>query len=271
MAASYFVLLLEGCVDVRIGQDGMVFEARGFHQFGTNILMDVTSGEMKYETNPYIPDFTVQANTDCLLMLITRRRYMAAFKASKFQEEKEQLPAPSVATEKEVEVFREEWKAAESNDLESSLSGISGLVAINKLLQTKPLQNVPGRRLCSPSVSRGGSLQASPRNKLSTIHSSTTPQRAFANHRRMSPSSMSSNLLPASGEQSNQQLAITIPLEEEEEETEEEDVLKTEKERLLKEDAAEASHSGSSTSGITSPTKDNSRTSPVCPQAESKL
>lgn len=251
----------------------MVFEARGFHQFGTDILMDIVSGAMKYEANPYIPDFTVQANTDCLLMLITRRRYTAAYRASVFQR-KQVASSEGDIERKEVEVFREEWQEAENNDLESSSSGKSGLVAITKLLQTKPFQSMSNKRLLSsPSMSQmGGVIQASPRGKLSSM---TTPQRHFG--RRASPTGANNVLQgpPPSAEQSleNQStVTMCITLEEEEdEETEEEDVLKTEKERLLKKGEDTEGSNTSSASCTASPQRDNSRTSPSTSRSETKL
>ena len=137
--ASYFTLLLEGCLTVSIGRETLLFEARGFYFFGSQVLIDVT------ESNPpsqYIPDFTVRPQTNCLVLLVTRQRYAAAHRASQFELGKGQSNQPEEERgERSEDMFSQEWEAAENQDLQASLSGGPGLTNIRHLLKTKPLQD----------------------------------------------------------------------------------------------------------------------------------
>lgn len=136
--ANYFALLLEGCLIVTIGEEKMQFEARGFYYFGAKALLDVAKSSG--ETVPsYIPNFTVSLGSDCLILIITRRRYLAAHKASRFEEEHNE----SIADRSDV--FTKEWKDAETVDLQVSLAGGAGLTNITHLLKTKPLQGMNAR------------------------------------------------------------------------------------------------------------------------------
>ena len=87
-SANYFCLVLEGCVEVVIGRDGMRFETRSFSYFGAQAL------EVSVEFNPpdYKPDFTVRPVTDCVVITITRAQYAAAHRASVFEGGKNNPP-----------------------------------------------------------------------------------------------------------------------------------------------------------------------------------
>ena len=142
--ASYFTLLLEGCLQVYIGKESLVFEARGFYHFGAKVLLDVIKSRLD---SSYMPDFTVRPSTDCLVMIITRQRYLAAFRASKFEQgQQHDTKSPT------NDLFITEWQAAETIDLQSSLSGRAGLRNITHLLKTKPLQGLNGRRSPNPTI-----------------------------------------------------------------------------------------------------------------------
>lgn len=72
-------------MEVKIGQDGLIFESRSFSYFGAQVLM------LAIEENPsleYKPDFTARPAADCVVIIITQQQYMAARKASVFEEEK---------------------------------------------------------------------------------------------------------------------------------------------------------------------------------------
>ena len=131
IAASYFTLLLEGCLKVQIGKESLSFEAKGFYFFGSQVLIDVIESNLN---NDYVPDFTVRPQTDCLVLLITKQRYLAAYRASQLGNTVQDK------NNEQDDVFNEEWRAAESHDLQSSLSGGLGLTNIKHLLKTKPLQ-----------------------------------------------------------------------------------------------------------------------------------
>lgn len=149
--ANYFTLVLEGCLSVSIGSEGMVFEARAFYHFGEKCLLDAVecSTATATEIPTYVPDFTVRPVTDCLVLIVTRRRYLAAYHTSLLEQESQQHAAAAAGRvvacppqEINGDVFTEKWRAAESTDLQSSLAGGEGLSSITRLLQTKPLQRI---------------------------------------------------------------------------------------------------------------------------------
>lgn len=149
--ANYFTLVLEGCLNVSIGSEGMKFEARGFYHFGEKCLLDTIEGfdTTVSDVPPYIPDFTVHPVTDSLVLIITRRCYLAAYHTSLL--EKEAQPTAAVGSQAPQQlngdVFTEKWQAAENSDLQVCLvGGGGGLVSITRLLQTKPLQRVRARK-----------------------------------------------------------------------------------------------------------------------------
>ena len=119
--AGYFTLILEGCMQVQIGKDGLEFETRSFSYFGAQAL----GGD-----NPhgYVPDFTLRPASDCQVLIITQREYLAACRATEFERSNHAL---------ESDVFTQEWERAESRDLETCRNVGSGLSPISKLLPKK--------------------------------------------------------------------------------------------------------------------------------------
>ena len=158
--ANYFTLLLEGCLIVTIGEEGMEFEARGYYSFGAKALTDVDPSTDKIPPS-YIPDFTVRPGADCLVLIVTRQRYIAAYKASRF--EKEHGLGNSTPRS---DVFSTEWKVAEKIDLQASLTGGAGLTNITHLLKTKPLQEMTvhsqSKDVDSSGYTTGTSSEVSP-------------------------------------------------------------------------------------------------------------
>lgn len=137
--ASYFTLILEGCVQVQIGKEGLEFEGKAFSYYGAKAL----EGVLESSENPpeYIPDFTVQPATDCQMVMITRRQYLAAYKATIFERENQQQGGARGGAKQDV--FTAEWESAESSDIETSQHAGSGLSPITKFLPKKP---PPGRK-----------------------------------------------------------------------------------------------------------------------------
>lgn len=77
---NYFCLILEGCVEVEIGNDGLKFESRAYSYFGAQALNYARqSPELEYR-----PDFTARPITDCLIITVTQGQYMTARRASMF-------------------------------------------------------------------------------------------------------------------------------------------------------------------------------------------
>ena len=155
--ANYFTLVLEGRLNVSIGNENMVFEASAFYHFGEKCLLDsVDCDTTLTELSSYIPDFTVRPITDSLVLIVTRRCYLAAYRTSQL-EMKQSDPAQlqvslSDAGTKSLQVnrdvFSEEWHAAKDTDLKTCIvgGGGGGLDGITRLLQTKPLQRIKVRK-----------------------------------------------------------------------------------------------------------------------------
>ena len=169
--ASYFTLLLEGCLKVDIGKECLTFDARGFYFFGSQVLTDVIESKI---ASDYIPDFTVRPASDCLVLLITRQRYHAAYRASQFEMGKIQHDR---IMNGRMDLFSEEWQEAESQDLQSSLSGRPGLMNIKHLLKTKPLQELKAKNQLSPNSKTP--IARSPRGGLRILAHSPGPSRTF--------------------------------------------------------------------------------------------
>ena len=129
--ANYFTLVLEGCMQVHIGKDDLEFESRSFSHFGDQALPCTAN-----QPREYIPDFTVRPITDCQVLIVTRRQYLAACNATIFEREgKIQGGVPGGGSR--ADVFTREWEIAESSDLEVSQMTGSGLSPITKLLHKK--------------------------------------------------------------------------------------------------------------------------------------
>ena len=138
--ASFFLLVLEGCMQVQAGKDQIQFESRAFSHFGSQAL----TSSLYDPPSEYIPDFTVRPATDGLVIIITRRQYLAARKATIFDREasaassnEESTKHSQSDTSPKVDVFSEEWEIAKSGDMENCHSTSSGLSSITKLLMKK--------------------------------------------------------------------------------------------------------------------------------------
>jgi hypothetical protein len=123
--ATFFCLVLEGCVEVEIGKDNLKFESRAFSYFGHQALMlsrDSPGSE-------YRADFTARPLMDCLLVIISQAQYMAARRASVFEGEKangsmSNQPGPgsnsSTSAGSKSDVFSAEWAKAETLNVSNS-------------------------------------------------------------------------------------------------------------------------------------------------------
>ncbi|KAL0965200.1 hypothetical protein UPYG_G00278100 [Umbra pygmaea] len=98
---DYFILLLQGRVEVEIGKEGLKFENGAFTYYGVSALTAPTSVhqspvssqrrpprdpfELGDATSPssYCPDYTVRALTDLQLIRVTRMQYLSALMASR--------------------------------------------------------------------------------------------------------------------------------------------------------------------------------------------
>ncbi|KAM9455354.1 metal transporter CNNM3 isoform 2-T2 [Clarias gariepinus] len=105
---DYFILLLQGRVEVEIGKEGLKFENGAFTYYGVSALTTPSSVhqspvstqhrsprnafELGEATSPssYCPDYTVRALTDLQLIRVTRLQYLNALMASRVS----QSPGP---------------------------------------------------------------------------------------------------------------------------------------------------------------------------------
>lgn len=91
VAADFFTLIIQGKVEVTIGQDELTFEEGPFTTFGTNALVSSLSGSnfnIKGALQ-YTPDFTVRAVTDIMYLKIPRGMYKQAVRATLIEREQE--------------------------------------------------------------------------------------------------------------------------------------------------------------------------------------
>lgn len=99
--ADYFILILEGRIEVKAGTHKLVFQSGPFTYFGISALKlpnttpSVRNSLGKYtqsdsiQMSTFTPDFTVYPVTNVLYLCITRSQYLAAYSAS-ISERKEQ-------------------------------------------------------------------------------------------------------------------------------------------------------------------------------------
>ncbi|XP_060526504.1 unextended protein [Cylas formicarius] len=103
-AVDYFVIILEGRVEVTVGKENLVFEGGPFTYFGTQALVQTVgiespaapSGMGSLESlnidsmlrHTFIPDYTVRASTEVLYLKIKRSLYLAAKRATLMERSK---------------------------------------------------------------------------------------------------------------------------------------------------------------------------------------
>ncbi|XP_076165368.1 metal transporter uex isoform X2 [Ptiloglossa arizonensis] len=111
-AVDYFVLILEGRVEVTVGKENMMFESGPFTYFGSQALtVNIGIAESPTNTNPqtvgsiqsinldsmlrytFVPDYTVRAVTEVFYVKIKRSLYLAAKRATLLERsQKDPLP-----------------------------------------------------------------------------------------------------------------------------------------------------------------------------------
>ncbi|XP_041089489.1 metal transporter CNNM3-like isoform X2 [Polyodon spathula] len=92
---DYFILILQGRVEVEIGKEGLKFENGAFTYYGVSALTSPSSGQQSpvstlhqfdFGDSPpslYCPDYTVRAVTDLQFVKVTRLQYSNALAASR--------------------------------------------------------------------------------------------------------------------------------------------------------------------------------------------
>ncbi|CAG9772312.1 unnamed protein product [Ceutorhynchus assimilis] len=103
-AVDYFVIILEGRVEVTVGKENLVFEGGPFTYFGTQALVQTVgiespaapAGMGSLESlnidsmlrHTFIPDYSVRATTEVLYLKIKRSLYLAAKRATLMEKSK---------------------------------------------------------------------------------------------------------------------------------------------------------------------------------------
>lgn len=83
--ADYFVLILQGKVEIKVGMEDFSFEEGPFSSFGTKSLTMPNSSNASRAGSQYIPDFSVKAISTVLYLKISRAVYRAAIRATQME------------------------------------------------------------------------------------------------------------------------------------------------------------------------------------------
>ncbi|XP_067621464.1 unextended protein isoform X2 [Eurosta solidaginis] len=118
-AVDFFVLILEGRVEVTVGKENLLFESGAFTYFGTaalqpNVVVDSPSQQIRGSIQSlnidakirqtFIPDYSVRAVTDVVYMAIKRSLYLTAKKATLLEKtRKSGIEISNEITDDEVE------------------------------------------------------------------------------------------------------------------------------------------------------------------------
>ncbi|XP_064535096.1 unextended protein isoform X1 [Drosophila montana] len=115
-AVDFFVLILEGRVEVTIGREGLLFESGPFTYFGTqalvqNVVVDSPTqmGSMQslnMDTKirqTFVPDYSVRASGDVIYIAIKRNLYLTAKKATLLEKSRKSGTFSSETFDDEVE------------------------------------------------------------------------------------------------------------------------------------------------------------------------
>lgn len=114
---NMFVLVIEGTVVVEVGNDKIQFTSRSFSHFGARALMKVVEGGPL----DYIPDFSVEIKSDCLLLVVTQMQYRAAYRATQF--ERDACRATSASDRESItDSFKREWVRVQNGIVEMTSS-----------------------------------------------------------------------------------------------------------------------------------------------------
>ncbi|XP_060648795.1 unextended protein [Drosophila nasuta] len=115
-AVDFFVLILEGRVEVTIGKEGLLFDSGPFTYFGSqalvqNVVIDSPSqmGSMQSLNmdskirQTFVPDYSVRASTDVIYIAIKRSLYLTAKKATLLEKSRKSGTFSSETFDDEVE------------------------------------------------------------------------------------------------------------------------------------------------------------------------
>ncbi|XP_033123822.1 metal transporter CNNM4-like [Anneissia japonica] len=131
--ADFFVLILQGKVEVSIGKENLIFEQGPFAYFGhlalcqpASMVTTTTKGSTQSivsttsnVTVHYLPDFSVRIASDVQFLRVTRAQYQAARAATKMELDKKE-GSENVADE----IFKKEWKKVSECEVYNSTNSL---------------------------------------------------------------------------------------------------------------------------------------------------
>ncbi|XP_043468398.1 unextended protein isoform X1 [Leptopilina heterotoma] len=209
-AADYFVLILEGRVEVTLGKENMTFESGPFTYFGTQALaINVSALESPVNVNPqsmgsihsvnlnaiarhtFIPDYTVRAVTEVFYVKIKRSLYLAAKRATLLERSQKDISPSTDQFDDEVEKLlhsldEDDRSAPESpilpkdkgfGDVEEQTQTHTPIHKVTTLPALLPVSASPitNSKFISPHSEYNGKLKTSP---IKVTSLSSSPERA---------------------------------------------------------------------------------------------
>ncbi|XP_046658340.1 unextended protein isoform X2 [Homalodisca vitripennis] len=195
-SADYFILILEGRVEVTMGRENLVFESGPFTYFGMQALtQNVGVGEPKLAESPtaqsaqplgslqsvnlesmlrytFVPDYSVRAVADTYYLRIKRSFYLAAKRATLMERSKKEESNAGDNFEDEVEkllhTYDDDTRSQGSPDITRTQSqrGTPGQTSPNSVLNNGSLLTTSEPALVSPSRTPPKSADADERVTL---------------------------------------------------------------------------------------------------------
>ncbi|XP_066595626.1 unextended protein isoform X2 [Prorops nasuta] len=179
-AVDYFVLILEGRVEVTVGKENMMFESGPFTYFGSQALTaNIGIAESPTNANPqsigsiqsvnldsmlrhtFVPDYSVRAVTEVFYVKIKRSLYLAAKRATLLNKsQKDQLPGQDQFDD-EVEKLLHSLDEDDRSVPESPiLPKNKERDSVEKLSNQSPIRSVTAPTSPLPMLSIGSSIDA---------------------------------------------------------------------------------------------------------------
>ncbi|XP_053406690.1 metal transporter CNNM4-like [Mercenaria mercenaria] len=144
---DYFVLILQGHVEVYIGRENLIFQGGPFSYYGIKalnisdkVLSPSSSTDSMYvKHEPYIPDFTLKATDNLLFLRITRPQYIVARRAT-------MMGRSQQIAMMDDEAFTKEWthlsKINQCNNAKNTFSADIHNATDNKIEDAKTEDNL---------------------------------------------------------------------------------------------------------------------------------
>ncbi|GAB0089166.1 metal transporter CNNM4 [Sergentomyia squamirostris] len=155
-AVDFFVLILEGRVEVTVGKENLVFESGPFTYFGTQALVQnvgiVDSPQQQIMgslqslnmdamlRHTFVPDYSVRAVTEVVYVAIRRTLYMAAKRATLMERSQKLGDQSSDALDDEVQKL---LHSLDEDDRSIGADTVNLMVNTPKMMNSKPPSKSP--------------------------------------------------------------------------------------------------------------------------------